>query len=112
VGMMLPAVVRFNGADEEVRRAYAELASAPEIACASNGHTQAWDALIGRLGALLDLAQMPRSLADCGVRSSMIPTLAEEAARQWTASFNPRPASKEDFVKLYAEAFAPRPSSS
>jgi len=112
VGMMLPAVVRFNGADEEVRRAYAELASAPEIACASNGHTQAWDALIGRLGALLDLAQMPHSLADCGVRSSMIPTLAEEAARQWTAGFNPRPTSKEDFVKLYEEAFAPRPSSS
>jgi len=27
--------------------------------------------------------------------------LAEEAARQWTAQFNPRPVAKEDFLRLY-----------
>jgi alcohol dehydrogenase class IV len=31
--------------------------------------------------------------------------LAEEAARQWTASFNPRPVGKEDFVRLYEAVF-------
>jgi alcohol dehydrogenase class IV len=34
--------------------------------------------------------------------------LADEAARQWTAAFNPRPVSKNDFTKLYQMAFEPR----
>lgn len=101
VGMMLPYVVRFNGQDREALRAYAELASAPEIACVSDGPDKALDALIAHLESLLQLAGMPRSLADCGVQPAMIPTLAEEAARQWTATFNPRPLSAKDFADLY-----------
>jgi alcohol dehydrogenase len=109
VGMMLPAVIRFNGADPAARHAYAELASAPEIASVSgDGHDQAWQALVARVEALLDLAHMPPSLADCGVDAKMIPKLAREAARQWTANFNARPVTKEDFVKLYEAAFARR----
>ena len=46
VGMMLPHVVRFNGQDREALRGYAELASAPEIACVSDGPEKALDALI------------------------------------------------------------------
>src|SRR5437879_5959453 len=64
VGMMLPSVIRFNGENADARRAYAELASAPEIACVSGGHEPAWQALVARLEALLDLAQMRRSAAD------------------------------------------------
>jgi alcohol dehydrogenase len=110
VGMMLPSVIKFNGRDAAARQAYAELASAPEIASVSgDGHEHAWRALIGRLEALLNLAQMPTSLADCGVQDKLIPKLAEEAARQWTAGFNPRRVTKEDFVKLYGEAFQGRP---
>ena len=105
VGMMLPAVVRFNGANKIARHAYAELASAPEIACVSEGHEPALEALIGRLEELLNLAKIPRSLADCGVERSAISKLAQEAARQWTAAFNPRSVSKDDFVKLYEAAF-------
>ena len=101
VGMMLPYVVRFNGQDPAALRAYAELASAPEIACVSDGPEKALDTLIEHLESLLQLAQMPRSLADCGVKASMIPTLADEAARQWTATFNPRPVSAEGFATLF-----------
>lgn len=108
VGMMLPVVVRFNGQDAAARQAYAELASAPEIACASDGHEPALDALVARLESLLNLAQMPRSLADCGVKRSQIKILAAEAAKQWTAGFNPRPVTEEDFVELYEAAFEPR----
>jgi alcohol dehydrogenase len=110
VGLMLPHVVRFNGAEPEVRRAYAELASAPEIACVSDGHEHAWEALVSRLNALLDLAHMPRSLAECGVDRAMIPVLAQEAAQQWTASFNPRAITREDFAELYEAAFDRRES--
>lgn len=108
VGMMLPYVVRFNGRDPQTLRAYAELASAPEIACVSDGPEKALDALIAHLESLLQLAGMPRSLAECAVQPSLIPTLAEEAARQWTASFNPRPIAAKDFIALYEAAFEGR----
>jgi alcohol dehydrogenase len=104
VGMMLPHVVRFNGQDPAALKAYAELASAPEIACISDGLDEALEALVRWLEVLLDLAQMPRSLADCGVQQSMIPTMAKEAAKQWTATFNPRPISEDDFHRLYEAA--------
>lgn len=109
VGLMLPHVVRFNAADPETRRAYAELASAPEIACVSEGEEQAVEALIARLNKLLNIAGMPRSLAECHVKREMIPTLAEEATKQWTATFNPRKTGVADFVRLYEAAFAARP---
>ena len=108
VGLMLPHVVRFNAHEPAARRAYAELASAPEIACVSDGEAQAVEALVGRLEKLLNVALMPRSLAECGVKREMIPTLAEEAAKQWTVNFNPRRVTAEDFVKLYEAAFEPR----
>ncbi|HMJ65747.1 MAG TPA: iron-containing alcohol dehydrogenase [Candidatus Binatia bacterium] len=108
VGMMLPHVVRFNGKEPAALKAYAELASAPEIACVSDGLEEALDALVKWLDMLLDLAEMPRALADCGVEPSMIPTLAKEAAKQWTATFNPRAISADDFVELYRAAFEGR----
>ena len=108
VGMMLPYVVRFNGSNPEALKAYAELASAPEIACVSDGLDAALEALVHHLEMLLNIAQMPRSLAQCGVKAAMIPTLAEEAAKQWTATFNPRPISAKDFAQLYEQAFEAR----
>ena len=36
------------------------------------------------------------------VTKDLIPLLAEEATRQWTAGFNPRPATREDFVHLFS----------
>jgi alcohol dehydrogenase len=111
VGMMLPHVVRFNGADPAALQAYAQLASAPEIACVSDGLETALQALVDSLECLIEVAQMPRSLADCGVERAKIPLLASEAASQWTAAFNPRPVTAEDFVALYEAAFEPRKSS-
>jgi alcohol dehydrogenase len=92
VGMMLPAVIRFNAGDAETARVYDELAPG----------------LAERLDELLNLAGIPRSLADCGVTPSAISQLAAEAAKQWTAGFNPRHAGEEDFVKLFEAAFEPR----
>ncbi|MGO8698017.1 MAG: iron-containing alcohol dehydrogenase [Limisphaerales bacterium] len=94
VGMMLPAVIRFNSGDAEAVRLYGELERS--------------SALGAKLDTLLNLAGLPRTLADCGVSTSAIPLLAAEAARQWTARFNPRPLTEQDFVKLYEEAFVAR----
>lgn len=108
VGLMLPQVIRFNAQEESIKRAYAELASAPEIACVSGGLDEAVEALIARIEALLNVAGMPRSLAEAKVDRRMISTLAAEAEKQWTANFNPRHIGRGDFEQLYADAFIPR----
>lgn len=108
VGIMLPHVIRYNSADPVARRAYAELASAPELACVSEGEDYAVEMLIQRLESFLNAAQMPRSLSECGVNRAEIPVLAQEAAKQWTANFNPRAVAPSDFVNLYEAAFEPR----
>jgi alcohol dehydrogenase len=51
---------------------------------------------------------MPRSLAEAGADKNLIPTLAAEAAKQWTANFNPRHIEPGDFEELYADAFEHR----
>jgi alcohol dehydrogenase len=96
VGLMLPAVIRFNALDPETARLYGELDSGNAAG------------LGARLDKLFKLAGLPASLADCGVPPSAVPLLAAEAARQWTARFNPRTVTEQDFVKLYEAAFAPR----
>jgi alcohol dehydrogenase len=108
VGMMLPLVVRFNARQPAALQAYAELASLLELARVTDGLNAALEALISRLESLLNLAGIPRSLADCGVESSKIKMLAGEAAHQWTANYNPRPVNAADFVALYEAAFEPR----
>jgi len=96
VGLMLPAVIRFNAADPAVARMYDELGEIKSTRLAV------------RVEWLLNLAGMPRSLADCGVTPDSIPMLAAEAAKQWTAGFNPRPIGEKDFRGLFEAAFEPR----
>jgi alcohol dehydrogenase len=102
VGLMLPHVVRFNGLDPDAARAYAELGCAAGIGVPSEAPDVIVERLAGRLEALLDVAHLPRSIEDCGVQREDIPRLAIEAARQWTAQFNPRTVVAADFETLYA----------
>ena len=90
---MLPAVIRFNATDAEAARLYEELSPG----------------LAEKIDQLLNLAGMPRSLADCGVQRIGDTALAAEAAKQWTAGFNPRQSREKEFAKLYEAAFEPRP---
>ena len=92
VGILLPLVIRFNSSDETTAQLYNDLH--PDAAA--------------RIDELLNLAGFPSSLSECGVKPSAIPQLAAEAAKQWTANFNPRPATEKDFEKLYEAAFEPR----
>ena len=108
VGIMLPHVVRFNGADPAVRLLYSELASSLETTASGISQDNSWETLIGRLEALLNFGQMPTSLSECGVDPARIPALAEEATQQWTAGFNPCTVTKDGFVALYEAAFKTR----
>jgi alcohol dehydrogenase len=101
VGVMLPHVVRFNGADPATDALYRDLiGDHPGL----NGRP-ACDALADRVGELLAAAGLPRSLRELGVAESILPLLAEEANQQWTARFNPRPVTEADILSLYRAAW-------
>ncbi len=102
VGVMLPHVVRFNArGNPAVDALYAELMGRPG---AVNGQPAA-DLLAERAVELLSHAGLPQTLKECGVSHSILPLLAEEAAEQWTARFNPRPVTEADILKLYQSAW-------
>ncbi|MBL9127722.1 MAG: iron-containing alcohol dehydrogenase [Verrucomicrobiales bacterium] len=104
VGLMLPHVVRLNAADPEARGIYAELALAAGLGRADDDAARLAEALAGHLEGLLDAATMPRTLRRLGVDEGLVPALAEEAGRQWTASFNPVRVVAADFERLYRGA--------
>jgi len=104
VGMMLPHVVRFNAQKPDAAAIYAELARFAGLAAWSERSEQAVEALIARIEFLLQAGQMPPSLSALNIPPSRLPKLAEEAAGQWTAQFNPRPITAADFEAIYAAA--------
>ena len=108
VGIMLPFVVRWNSSDPAAQSLYLQLASTAGLVRADASAGDALDALIHRLNLLLDRAGFELTLTACGVEWEKIPKLAEEAAAQWTASFNPVAMQASDFVQLYESAFTGR----
>ncbi len=104
VGLMLPQVVRFNAELPDIRAIYAGLAFAAGMVDSAASEECAVDQLLKRLDHLVCLAGLPRSLAELGVDASAVALLAEEAAKEWTAGFNPRSIGVDDFVGLYTAA--------
>jgi alcohol dehydrogenase len=100
VGILLPHVIRFNAA--AVGALYSDLAHQSELL---NGDAlAAAEALAQRITCLLQGAGLPRRLTQAGVRDSILPVLAEEAAAQWTGRFNPRPVTEVELLQLYEAA--------
>jgi alcohol dehydrogenase class IV len=95
VGIMLPWVVRFNA--ETHARLYADLVGGPESTVGNR--------LAERLTILMKKAGLQTTLREAGLEESGISELAEEAVKQWTAAFNPRPVTVKDFETLYRSAF-------
>ncbi len=104
VGMMLPHIVQFNGEQLDAQKEYANLARRAGI-CSSDENEIGWRALIEWLESILETAQISRSLSECGVESSTISKLAKEASQQWTATFNPRAITENDFARIYESVF-------
>jgi alcohol dehydrogenase len=101
IGVFLPHVIRFNGA--AVGALYSDLAW--DAGLVNGDASVAAEALAGRITALSRAGGLPETLAACGVEKGMLPVMAEEAAKQWTARFNPRPVTEGDLRHLYEEAF-------
>jgi alcohol dehydrogenase len=89
VGVMLPHVVRFNSQHDQ--RPYADIAADPE-------------ALAHQLTTLLTAGHIATTLREHGVMESSLDDLADLAAKQWTATFNPRKVGVEELRSLYQSA--------
>ena len=65
--------------------------------------------LADRIESLIECSNLPNTLQECTVqypiRQTDLTTLAKEASVQWTAQFNPRPVSIDDFERLYEKVF-------
>ena len=85
VGMLLPFVVRFNARKGD--NPYGTLDADAER-------------LARRLEAMRDAARLPRCLRDLPVPEEILPELSEEAAKQWTADFNPRPVAAPELAPV------------
>jgi len=103
IGILLPHVVRFNSS--EVDGMYRNLAH--DAGLSVNG-TPAGHVLADRLQALVSASGSPVSLEACGVDSTLIPKMANEAAQQWTGRFNPRTVAPDSLEELYRCAFPAR----
>ena len=101
VGVMLPHVIRFNGAAGGGR--YAELARAAGLEKA--GADAGADALAECVRGWNAAADLPERLRALDVEAAALPDLARQAASQRTARFNPRPAGEREFAGLYEAAF-------
>ncbi len=91
VGVMLPHVIRFNTRSGDN----------PYSAIADDG-----EVLAKRIAAMLRAAGLPTSLSQCGVPEDQLSALAAEAARQWTARFNPREVTATELHAIYRSAHA------
>ena len=93
VALMLPHVIRFNST--VAGDAYRELYPDGDLA--------------DRITALKQIGNLPNRLRDYPIQYTIgtadIPTLAKEAATQWTAQFNPRPVNIRDFMNLYEQVY-------
>ncbi|MFM2125689.1 MAG: Alcohol dehydrogenase 2 [Acidobacteriota bacterium] len=87
ISVVLPAVVEWNMAVAEAR--YEELyrGDLPE-----------------RLRRLAEIAGLPGGLREAGVPEEAISRLAEDAGKQWTGKFNPRPFDTAAAVEIYHRA--------
>ena len=101
VALMLPHVVRFNGT--RCDDWYRELLTATddEPNCPAGGAAE----LAEFLSQVAQAAGLPVKLRECEVDRERLPRLADDAAKQWTATFNPIPVTNTELLSLYELAY-------
>jgi alcohol dehydrogenase len=103
LAMLLPSVVRWNA--PVVGERYGELlglSTAREL----SGNRDPSERLAERLEQLAAAGGLYRSLKTAGVPQSDLRMLAEEAATQWTGSFNPRQFDQAGALEVYEQAYS------
>ena len=103
VGVMLPHVIRFNAAAVESQ--YHDLLHESQNGSPLPKLTGGVPGLADFVAQMLHRAGLATKLRPLGVDPLRLPQLASQAAKQWTAGFNPRPVNEEDLLALYQQAF-------
>ena len=103
VSLMLPHVIRFNG--EAFDPLYCDLLQwtggvdgLPHVSEGSGGLADFVTELVRQAGLEVQLEKL-------GVEKTKLPTLAEDAAKQWTGTFNPRSVGPSELLQLYEAAY-------
>jgi len=102
IAMLLPSVVRWN--ERAAADRYEELLSLSSVAADRHGNAPT-EALARRLEALVSAGGLQADLSGVGIKKTDLPELADEAAQQWTGTFNPRPFNKEGALEVYSCAY-------
>ncbi len=97
IAVMLPHVVRWNS--DAVGDRYQQLNATAGLSGEEPG-----EVLARRLEELAAIGRLPHRLRSLDIPASDLPALAEEAARQWTGTFNPRPWGVEEALEVYESA--------
>jgi alcohol dehydrogenase len=103
VGVMLPHVIRFNA--ELVEHQYHDMLTASHNGSPLPKPEGGVEGLADFVHRLLGRAGLATTLRHLSVDPLKLPHLASQAAKQWTASFNPRPVHEDDLLELYQRAF-------
>ena len=101
IGVMLPHVIRYNS--QVVGALYGEFAADAGLCPA--GDPAAAESLARFVASLVAQADCPTNLEAAGADRALVGVLAQEAASQWTATFNPRAIDASQFEDLYRRAF-------
>jgi alcohol dehydrogenase len=99
IGVMLPSVVRWNA--EVVGDRYADLLRAAGIPDEGN----AGNRLARRLEELARAGGLPPTLESIKVPREDLAILSENATKEWTGTFNPRPLDAAAALALYEHAY-------
>ena len=98
IGILLPHVIRYNGV--EVGAWYQELATDPKVSA-----EESCEQLAQFVQGLVTQAGLPTSLSQCDIPRENLLKLADQAAEQWTAQFNPRKVGSSELATIYEQAF-------
>lgn len=108
VGMMMPHVIRFNAS--VVEESYAELLHAVAgVKCDASRPTSVQLAelvstWLERAKLEMNLRALPGWPADRLEEDLLLQVLADDASKQWTATFNPRPVTSAELLTVYQSA--------
>ena len=100
IALLLPTVVRWNAGSASGN--YFELM---QMSGSNVSQETAAEVLATRLETLAGVAGLDSRLEAAGVLRSDLPALAEEASKQWTGRFNPRPFGIQEALEVYEWAF-------
>lgn len=97
IGILLPHVIRYNS--NVVGKFYGDLAEIAEVA--DHDDPEAANKLAEFVRQLVERSGCPTTMSAANIDPDLIPIMAEEAAKQWTGTFNPRPVTAQSLLEIY-----------